>query len=79
MHVCGKNNTIHLETKTWGIFLTDRDWLVNEAARNMSMKVAINSTQKAELQPIAGRVVISSVFTPYTELPTYVADTEPTV
>jgi hypothetical protein len=45
----------------------------------MSMKVAINSTQKAELQPIAGRVVISSVFTPYTELPTYVADTEPTV
>lgn len=43
------------------------------------MKVAINSTQKAEMQPWPGRVAISSGFMPQTDLPAYVANTEPNV
>ena len=42
------------------------------------MNVAMSSTQKAEVQPWSGRVVMSSGFMPYIDLPTYVASTEPT-
>lgn len=43
------------------------------------MKVAISSTQKAEMHPWSGMVMIASNFMPYTRLPMYVADIEPTV
>jgi len=43
------------------------------------MKVAISSTQKAEVHPWSGMVMIVSDFMPYARLPMYVADIEPTV
>ncbi|KAF7837243.1 putative aquaporin NIP7-1 [Senna tora] len=53
--------------------------LVKAAARNIMMKVAISSVQKAETGPWIGLVIIISDSMPYTRLPIYVANTEPTV